>query len=37
MKFLEKIRHYIRISGIAPIGRRYYEDEKHRLLSVVNA
>ena len=24
MKFLEKIRSYIRISGIAPIGRRYF-------------
>jgi len=24
MKFLEKIRNYIRISGVAPIGRRYF-------------
>ncbi|MDH5438502.1 MAG: hypothetical protein OEX76_06340 [Candidatus Bathyarchaeota archaeon] len=24
MKFLEKIRDYIRISGVAPIGRRYF-------------
>jgi len=24
MKFLEKIRSYIRISGVAPIGRRYF-------------
>jgi hypothetical protein len=24
MKFIDKIRRYIKISGIAPIGRRYF-------------